>query len=124
MKKPNKADLEAITAYEEGCNKLMERCANKLGVDMSDCFWVADNIGDICAIGDFYFSTDSMKIFLEANLTIDEMLEWYDYTIESEELHLNTPNLRSWVKGCPRASKEQLELLRELKNDKLLKPTD
>lgn len=121
MNKPTKAELESVSAYDAGCNELLKRFSSKYEFDECNCYWVADNAGDIACVGDYFFSCEAMKVALKANLSWSELMEWYDYTIDSEAFHLITPNLESWVKGCPRASAEQLNVLRSLSENHLLK---
>ena len=49
--------------------------------------------------------------------TEDEFLKWYDYCLEAAEFGLTTPNYKSWVKGCPRTSKESFDNLRAIKHN-------
>lgn len=37
-----------------------------------------------------------------------DLIEWYDYNCEGGMLGLNTINLKSWLMGAPRASKEAI----------------
>ena len=64
---------------------------------------------------------DGGKVAIDYDVDWSDLMAWYDYTIDSQILHLITPNLESWVKGCPRASEEQLKVLRELNEQHLLK---
>ena len=45
----------------------------------------------------------------------EEFIKWYDYCLKASEYNITTPNFISWVRGCPRTSKEKFEELDELK---------
>ena len=111
----------SVIQYEVGCNALAKEFIEKYELSFRDMYWVGDNVGDICCIGDFFFSTEAMKVAIDYDVDWKDLMAWYDYTIESQAFHLITPNLESWVKGCPRANEEQLKVLRELSNQHLLK---
>lgn len=110
----------SVVSYDAGCNALAKEFARKYELSQMDMYWVGDNAGDICCIGDYFFSTEAMKVALDYDVDWHDLMAWYDYTIESQTLHLITPNLVSWVKGCPRASEEQLRVLRELNEQGLM----
>lgn len=111
----------SVIQYEAGCNALADEFIRKYELSYADMHWVGDNAGDICCIGDWFFSTEAMKVAIDYDVDWSDLMAWYDYTIDSQMLHLITPNLESWVKGCPRASEEQLKVLRKLNEQHLLK---
>lgn len=112
---------KAVKLFNEGCEALKKEFAKKYDFDERDCYWVADNIGDICGCADFYFSTDDMKVALANNVKWDDVMEWYFYRTDAISYGLNAPNLQSWIDGCPRADKETMKLLEQLQNARILK---
>jgi hypothetical protein len=44
-------------------------------------------------------------------------MEWEEYCCDAAEFGFDTPNLRSWVRGCPRTSAKTFEMLRKIKAD-------
>lgn len=42
---------------------------------------------------------------------------WSDYCTWANEFNQSTPSLKSWMKGCPRCSKETMEHLTNLKRE-------
>lgn len=112
---------KVIKLFEDGCEALKKEFAKKYDFADNDCFWVGGNIGDICSFGDFYFSTEDMKVALSKNVSWDDLLEWYWYRTDAIGYGLNAPNLSSWVRGCPRADKETMELLEKLQKSRILK---
>ena len=49
----------------------------------------------------------------------DELLRWYDYTLDAHELGLSIPNFRAWHKGCPRISDEKINELKSMRKELL-----
>jgi Ni,Fe-hydrogenase III small subunit len=44
-------------------------------------------------------------------------MEWQEYICDAAEFGFNTPNLRSYIRGCPRTPPEVLEKLRAMKRE-------
>lgn len=79
--------------------------------------WVGCDEGTIAMIGDFFVGFDDIRYCVDNNVAFDTWLEHYDYCLDAAELGLPLINLPSWCMGAPRASKEQVEHLRELHSD-------
>ena len=43
----------------------------------------------------------------------DDFLKWYDYCLDVYGTDEPAPNFKHWLKGCPRATEEELKALRE-----------
>ena len=52
---------------------------------------------------------------MEHDVTQQQYMEWQDYIFDAAEFGFDTPNLRSFVRGCPRTSAETFKHLREIK---------
>ena len=50
-----------------------------------------------------------------ADVTREQYEEWQQYICDASEFGFATPNLRSFVRGCPRTPAETFQHLRELK---------
>jgi hypothetical protein len=50
-----------------------------------------------------------------ADVTREQYIEWQEYICDAAEFGFDTPNLRSFVRGCPRTSAETFKHLREIK---------
>lgn len=100
--------------YNAVCDKyLMRFCANyDLGGETS---WVADEYGGISIVGDYYFNFEMVKYAVDNELTdTDELIDWYDYTIDACTYKFLCPNFKSWHEGCPRLSVEQINHIKAL----------
>jgi hypothetical protein len=45
---------------------------------------------------------------IDTNAPDEAFIRWYDYCLRAGTLTLMTPNFRSWLKGCPVRSDEEL----------------
>lgn len=79
--------------------------------------WVADDIGSVACVSDYYISLDDMRLMLNNNVSWQEFLKCYDYNLTVSSLGLNMINLRSWINGCPRLSDEQIQHVIDLKKN-------
>lgn len=81
-------------------------------------YWVADDTTGVYAYGDYHFLNLSDIIYIVDNKVPESVLEeWEEYCLWAHEFNQTIPNLASWVKGCPRASKGEIEALRKAKQD-------
>jgi hypothetical protein len=49
------------------------------------------------------------------DVTSEQYEEWQQYICDASEFGFDTPNLRSFVRGCPRTPPETFQHLREIK---------
>ena len=82
--------------------------------------WVANNIGDVCIIGDYCITYDEIRTDIDCAAPVDEFLKYYAYVQETSDLGLKSPNYRNWLRGAPKLSPKKLKSLRRAKNDLIL----
>lgn len=102
------------------CNECFVEFCRLYRIELSsDDVWVADDVGTIACINDYYFDFNSVIKYAVDNQLSDrnDLLEWYDYTLWAHEFNQTIPNFESWSKGCPRLSKEEQDILIRLKKD-------
>ena len=81
-------------------------------------YWVADDTTGVYAYGDNHFISLSDVMYIVDNDVQETTLEeWEEYCLWAHEFNQPIPNLASWVKGCPRASKDEMEALRNAKQE-------
>ena len=71
--------------------------------------WIGDDAGGIANCSDY--SVDMQTIIDDINLDAPEceFIAWYDYCLELGMLGVKgLPNFRSWIKGCPRKTEEEI----------------
>lgn len=80
-------------------------------------YWVADEPGGMLEVGDYYFNYDTIRFCVDYGVEYDTLMKWYDYCLRVGMLEqsLPTPNLKSWIKGCPIYDENELERLEKLK---------
>lgn len=82
--------------------------------------WVANNVGDVCIIGDYCVTYDEIRTDIDCAAPVDEFLKYYAYAQETADLGLKSPNYRNWLLGAPKLSPKKLKSLRKAKNDLIL----
>ena len=100
---------ELKLAYEAACANYIAAFMEQYGLTCDPEPWVANEIGGIVNIGDCFFGFDEIRLCVDNDVPWNDLIEWYDYNTQSNQYGLATPNLKSWLKGCPRVSKERLD---------------
>lgn len=115
----NKSHIKLLKdSYADACEKYLQAfCANYEFQYESDA-WVAGEVGTIANVGDYFFGFDVIKYCVDNDLKdYNELLNWYDHTLNCGQLGLPIPNFESWHKGCPRVSDSKMEQLLAMKRD-------
>lgn len=94
--------------YEHICNRYLVEFADKYDLTLEPDAWVAGEVGGMAYVSDYYFGFDDIRRCVDDNVKWQDLIEWYDYNCEGGMLGLNTINLKSWLMGAPRASKEAI----------------
>ena len=104
--------------YTNACNDYLRAFLEKhnFPIELSNNFWVGDEIGGIANAGDFTFDMATIIVDIEEEAPEEELLRWYDYTLDALEFGLPVPNFKSWLHGCPRTSDETFKELRKTKS--------
>lgn len=118
--------------YENACNAYLKAFCEKhefYGLDNPETFWIGDQVGGIANCGDFTFDMATIVTDIDKDAPEEELLKWYDYTIEASEFNLPVPNLDHWLMGCPitpskwfenmRAKRKEFEDLLKQENERL-----
>lgn len=106
---------EARDLYTRGCTQYLALFCAKHGYGYGDTAWVADEVGGLAVIGDYYVDMRTIITDLDMCAPEEEFLSWYDYCLEAHDLGIDSPNYSSWLSGCPRIPEERLQHLRELR---------
>lgn len=120
--------LRAIEGFQSAAVEIVNLFAEKHGwakYDDKDVYFV-DEFCDVCMIGDYAFSLQTMIEDLKGDLPTEELLPWYDYVCDYMQVFGKAegcPNFKSWCQGCPRVDlapimqkQEELEkMIREAK---------
>lgn len=105
--------------YEHFCNEYLRLFCLKHDFDFDDAkdSWIGDRIGEVVCIGDYIFDMRTIRIDIDRNVPEEELLKWYDYSMEVVCLDMQSCNYNSWIAGCPRMSDANIERMKELKGN-------
>lgn len=80
-------------------------------------YWIGDETGGVYDYGDgmLTINMDDIIYCVLNDVTREQYTEWQEYICDAAEFGFDTPNLRSFVRGCPRTSAETFKHLREIK---------
>ena len=109
--------LELRLAYEAACTNYLAAFMEKYDLSCDKEPWVGNEVGTIAEIGDYFFDFQDIKRCVDEDVKWEDLIEWYDYTMEAVPLGFNNINLKSWLMGAPRASKEEIERIKSLRNE-------
>ena len=102
--------------WKQACNGYLCELLNMWELDSYYGYWISEEIGGVYDYGgSFTIGMDDIIYCVEHDVTQQQYMEWQDYIFDAAEFGFDTPNLRSWMKGCPRTSAETFEHLREIK---------
>ena len=105
--------------YEAACNAYLAELLKMWELDAYYGYWIGDEVGGVYdyADGSIDISMADIIYCVENDVTREQFDEWSEYICDASEFHFATPNLKSWMKGCPRTPKEVFEKLRKMKQD-------
>lgn len=91
--------------FEKELIKEFERISESIGAyfcskyfNSLDYDWVANNIGGILNINDYFFSLEDMLNFMKYKYTKKQMFKYYDYALEERTKSKYPVCIRDWKK--------------------------
>ena len=128
MRPENRIKINQINTMEKSLKEQYDELANAYAQKFCEIYgfedydthmsiWVADDPGEIACIGDYYIGYNEIRYCVDNQIGWETFDSWYHYRLDCGMIDhdISTPNLDSWVKGCPRMSEEDLEELRKSK---------
>ena len=111
--------MELIKNYENAVNAIIEEFKKKQELTSNDGYWIANQIGEVYDFGDTYtFDFNDVLLDIKENAAKGEIFNWRNYMLRIWQLNnmaggvlLNEINYRSWLKGCPRLAKNELDTI-------------
>ena len=108
--------MDAIKKYENAVNAIITAFKEKQGLDTYEGYWIGNQIGEVYDFGDtMTFDFRDILIDLKEDAPKDEIFKWRDYMMRIWSINhmavgvlLKENNYRSWLKGCPRLTEEEL----------------
>ena len=60
--------------------------------------WVADEVGGVCNIGDYYFSFNDMMDYVRHKYTRKQLFEYYEYSLNEMTDGIHPISISNWKK--------------------------
>jgi hypothetical protein len=105
--------------WEKACNGYLCELLRMWELDEHYAEWIADEIGGTLdyGCGMFTLNMDEIIYCVDNDLKEAEVTTWQEYICDASEFGFDTPNLRSWHRGCPRKTPQAFERLRKMKRE-------
>ena len=103
--------------WEKACNGYLVELLRMWELDAYYGYWIGEEIGCVYDYGDgtFTIGMDDIIYCVEHDIGREQYIEWQEYCCDASEFGFDTPNLKSWMMGCPRTPPEVFEKLRKMK---------
>ena len=90
---------EFLKSWEYSTNNLAEYFFARYFGNGAESYWIADDIGGVFVIADYFFNLSDMVDFIKYSYPKDKMFEYYDYALNLAEQGNNPPiNIKNWIK--------------------------
>ena len=104
-------------AYDKSCNDYVKSLCSNYEFCFDDATWIADDIGGILEVNDFFLNMHEIIFCVDMNVIYDDFVEFYDYNLRASSLGLNAINIQSWFRNCPHLTEKQLDDLEQKQRD-------
>ena len=104
--------------WEKACNGYLVELLRMWELDAYYGYWIGEEIGGVYDYGgSFTIGMDDIIYCVEHDIGREQYIEWQEYCCDAAEFGFDTPNLKSWMMGCPRTTPEVFEKLRKMKTE-------
>lgn len=94
---------EFLKEYERACDNFSQYFAAKyFGKDYGDfdMWWVAEEIGGVLHINDYFFNMDDMVAYVKYGYSKEKMFQHYEWAMEQVRLSkVPNINIKNWIKS-------------------------
>lgn len=102
--------------WEQSCNGFLVELLRMWELDGYYGYWIGNEVGGVYDYGgDMCIGMGDIIYCVLNDVTREKYIEWQEYNCDAAEFGFDTPNLRSFVRGCPRTSAETFKHLHEMK---------
>lgn len=112
--------MDAIKNYENAVNAIITAFKEKQDLDTYGGYWIGNQIGEVYDFGDMTFDFRDILIDLKEDAPKGEIFKWGEYMTRIWSINnmagsilLKDNNYRSWLKGCPRLTEEELDTVED-----------
>ena len=93
--------MKLKTKYEKIVEQYLIAFVEKQELDIENCYWVADKIGEILSINEqYYLSFDDIRFDVDNNIKAGTILEWQQESIDNyskkKKYKINYENYLKW----------------------------
>ena len=89
----------AIEEYNAICDRIVQIFVNKYFEDGDvKAFWIADDIGGVICINDYFFSMSDMLEYMKYKYTYLNMFEHADYCLDCAYKNISPTNIKNYKK--------------------------
>jgi hypothetical protein len=90
---------EYVKEWERACNNLAHNFQVKYFGNGAESYWVADDIGGIFFINDYFFGMNDIVDFIKYGYGIKDMFTYYDFCLEERKRGRDPRfNIKTWIK--------------------------
>lgn len=90
---------EFIKEWERATDNLAQYFSAKYFGDGADIHWIANEIGGVLYINDYFFNLSDIVDFIRYEYSKEKMFEYYDYRLNEKAVFHNSPvNIKNWIK--------------------------
>ena len=81
-------------------NKLKDYFVDKYFgiIENPDCYWVADEIGGVLYINDYFFNLSDIVDYIKYRYSKDKMFKNYEYRLKCLQNNEIPINIKNWIK--------------------------
>ena len=94
--------MELKTKYEKIVEQYLIAFVEKQELDIENCYWVADRIGEILSVNEqYYFSFDDIRFDVDNNVEEGLIFKWQDESLDNHfkkrKYKVNYENYIQWT---------------------------
>jgi len=88
----------AIEEYNAICDRIANIFVLKYFDKDADCWWLADEVGGVTFINDYFFSMSDILEYMKYGYSKKMMFERYEYTIDCIYKDISPTNIKNYKK--------------------------
>ena len=76
--------MKLKTKYEKIVEQYLIAFVDKQELDIENCYWVADRVGEVLSVNEqYYFSFDDIRFDIDNNIKPGTILEWQEESLDN-----------------------------------------
>ena len=105
------------TNYKNAVHDYSKKFCNSYGYVYEPNEWVADDVGGVLMVGDWYVNFNTIKYCVDNDVPKEEFTDWYEYCMDVADIspRITLPSIEAWHRGFVRLTDEQIKTLKDAK---------